>query len=152
LRPATREVPGARFELRRPCTLATYRRLYHDVGDHHYWRDRASWTDAQLAEHLARPDITVWEAMVGDESAGFFELCQHPDGAVEVVYFGLMPAFIGRGLGGLMLSRAVTEAWALKPNRVWLHTCTLDSPHALPNYKARGFVPFKTEDYLQEIG
>jgi hypothetical protein len=23
--------------------------------------------------------------------------------------------------------------------RVWLHTCTLDGPHALANYRARGF-------------
>jgi GNAT superfamily N-acetyltransferase len=126
--------------------------LYHDVGDHHFWRDRAKWSDAQLAAHLARPDIAVWEGMVGDESAGWFELGTHDDGAVEIVYFGLMPAFIGRGLGGEMLTRAAREAWKLGARRVWLHTCTLDSPHALPNYKKRGFVPFKTEDYQQEIG
>ena len=29
--------------------------------------------------------------------------------------------------------------------RVWVHTCTLDGPHALANYRARGFVPFHTE-------
>jgi GNAT superfamily N-acetyltransferase len=145
-------VAGARFELRRPCPAATYRRLYHDVGDHHFWRDRSKWTDAQIEAHCARPDITVWEAMLGDKSAGFFELCKHGDGAVEVVYFGLMPAFIGRGLGAAMLTHAAREAWQLGAKRVWLHTCTLDSPHALPNYKARGFVPFKTEEYLQEIG
>jgi GNAT superfamily N-acetyltransferase len=122
------------------------------VGDRHFWRDRTRWTDAEIQAHVARSDIAVWEAMVGSDSAGFFELGMHDDGAVEVVYFGLMPAFIGRGLGGLMLSCAVNEAWKFGANRVWLHTCTLDSPHALPNYKARGFVPFKTEDYLQEIG
>jgi hypothetical protein len=26
-----------------------------------------------------------------------------------------------------------------------LHTCTLDSPRALPNYRARGLRPFRTE-------
>ena len=31
------------------------------------------------------------------------------------------------------------EAFALGASRVWLHTCTLDSPRAIPNYKARGF-------------
>ena len=35
--------------------------------------------------------------------------------------------------------------------RVWLHTCTLDSPRALPNYKARGFREFKRETYQTEI-
>jgi hypothetical protein len=28
-----------------------------------------------------------------------------------------------------------------------VHTCTLDHPNALPNYIARGFVPYKTEEY-----
>ena len=33
----------------------------------------------------------------------------------------------------------------LGARRVWLHTCTLDNPAALPNYLKRGFVPVKTE-------
>lgn len=151
LRPAGRDVPDVRFELRSPCALSTYRRLYGGVGDQYHWHDRNKWSDSQLAEYLARPDITVWEAMLGEESAGYFELGKRDDGSVEVVYFGLMPAFIGRGLGGAMLTRAAREAWALGATRVWLHTCTLDSPHALPNYKARGFVPFRTERFTQEI-
>jgi hypothetical protein len=28
---------------------------------------------------------------------------------------------------------------------VWVHTCTLDGPHALANYEARGLRPFRTE-------
>jgi GNAT superfamily N-acetyltransferase len=87
----------------------------------------------------------LWELQVDGESAGYFELERHADGAVEVVYFGLIEQFIGRGLGGFMLTRAVEEAWAMKANRVWLHTCTLDSPNALPGYQARGFRPYKTQ-------
>jgi len=85
--------------------------------------------------------------MVDDESAGYFELQRGDDGSVEIVYFGLVPKFIGRGLGGPLLTRAVQEAWAMGggAKRVWLHTCTLDSPRALPGYKARGFREFKTE-------
>jgi hypothetical protein len=50
-----------------------------------------------------------------------------------------------------MLTRAADEAWALGANRVWLHTCTLDSPHALPNYKARGFEEFRRERYVAQL-
>ena len=32
-----------------------------------------------------------------------------------------------------------------KVTRVWLHTNTLDGPHALANYQARGLRPYKTE-------
>jgi GNAT superfamily N-acetyltransferase len=89
----------------------------------------------------------VWECLVGDESAGYFELQRHGDGSVEIAYFGLIVRFAGRGIGGAMLALAAREAWAFGANRVWLHTCTLDSPAALPNYKARGFTPYKTETY-----
>jgi len=82
---------------------------------------------------------------VNGESAGYFELQRHDDDSVEIAYFGLIERFIGRGLGGLMLTRAVAEAWEMGAERVWLHTCTLDSPNALPGYKARGFRPYKTE-------
>jgi len=144
-------VPGARFERRSPCPVPTYRRLYRDVGEQYYWHDRLGWSDAQLAEYLAQPVIAVWEAMLGTESAGYFELKRHDDGGVEIVYLGLIAAFIGRGLGGTMLTRAVDEAWAMGAKRVWLHTCTLDSPNALPGYKARGLREFKTERFEAEL-
>jgi GNAT superfamily N-acetyltransferase len=69
------------------------------------------------------------------------------DSSVEIAYFGLLPRAIGQGLGKHLLSCAVRDAWALEPARVWLHTCTLDHPHALPNYRMRGFAPYKTETY-----
>ena len=83
-------------------------------------------------------------------SAGYFEL-QRQDGGVEIVYFGLSPSFIGQGIGGWLLGRAVEEAWAMGARRVWLHTCTLDSERALPNYKARGFREFRTQRLEVEI-
>ena len=64
--------------------------------------------------------------------------------------FGLLPEFSGKGLGKWLLVEAVERAWSLGASRVWLHTCTLDSPAALPNYLARGFKPFRTERYEVE--
>lgn len=98
----------------------------------------------------------MWELTArGNKSAGFFELQRHDDGSVEIAYFGLVPEFFGRGYGGWLLERAVEEAWAMGggggATRVWLHTCTLDSERALPNYTARGFVPYKTERLLVDI-
>ena len=89
----------------------------------------------------------VWELEVEGAFAGYFELERVTDGSVEIAYFGLVPAFFGRRLGGGMLTRAVDDAWTLGANRVWLHTCTLDSPRALSNYLARGFDVFKVERY-----
>jgi len=136
---------GARLRRRDPCPVDIYRRLYRDVGAPWYWHDRLEWSDAQLAAHLARTDVHVWELEVHGASAGFFELQQDDAGAVEIVYFGLVPAFFGRGLGRYLLNAAVVAAARLGASRVWLHTCTLDSERALPNYKARGFREFRTQ-------
>lgn len=144
---------SVQFLQRAVMAVERYRRLYHEVGAPHHWHDRDAWSDEQLAAYLARPEIGVWECVVGDESAGYFELERHADDSVEIVYFGLVPAFTARGIGKAMLTRAAREAWIWRgpAGRVWLHTCTLDSPHALPNYEARGFARFRTETYLANI-
>ncbi len=151
LRPASAPSSDVRFVRRDRSSVETYRSLYRDVGERWHWRDRNAWTDAQLAHHLARREITVWECLVGRDSAGYFELDRHDDGSVEIAYFGLRPAFFGRGLGKAMLTRAAEEAWALGAKRVWLHTCTLDSAHALPTSQARGFTPFRQETFTAEL-
>ena len=33
-------------------------------------------------------------------------------------------------------------AWLMEPERVWLHTRSLDHPSALPMYQRAGFVPY----------
>jgi GNAT superfamily N-acetyltransferase len=142
----------ARFVRCSPCTVAHYREMYRRVGEKWHWTDRNAWSDERLAAHLARPDVHVCELRVGGELGGYFELEKQAGPVVEIVYFGLAPDFIGKGYGGAMLSKAVDEAWALGTDCVWLHTCTLDSPIALPNYEARGFARTgKTEKYVVQI-
>jgi GNAT superfamily N-acetyltransferase len=145
LRATTFADASARIERRSPCPVPLYRRLYQDVGTQWYWHDRVEWSDEELTDHLAAPNVGVWELQVDGESAGYFELQRGDDGSVEIVYFGLISKFIGRGLGGPLLTRAVQEAWAMGAKRVWLHTCTLDSDRALPNYRARGFREYRKE-------
>lgn len=151
LRPAHADNPRVRFVHRDAIAASEYRDLYRAVGARWHWRDRNAWPDERLAAFLARPQVQVWECRVGDASAGYFELERHDDGAVEIAYFGLVPEFMGRGLGKAMLTRAAEAAFALGATRVWLHTCTLDSPHALANYKARGFEETRKETYVQQI-
>jgi GNAT superfamily N-acetyltransferase len=118
------------------------------VGEAYGWRDRWEWSDEEIRAHLADPGISFFVARRGAALAGYYELRQVTDDAsVEVAYLGLVPGEVGRGLGKHLLSCAVRDAWALGPSRVWLHTCTLDHANALPNYVARGFVPYKREEY-----
>jgi len=141
---------GVRLDRLEQCPVSLFRFLYAEVGRQFYWRDRLVWTDDQIEQYLGGP-VWVWVLYQGRAPAGYFELKRHDDGSIEVAYFGLLSHAIGRGLGTLLLTRAVEEAWKLGPTRVWLHTCTLDHPSALPNYVKRGFRPTRTEVYQTTI-
>ncbi len=133
------------------CPPSRYRYLYEEVGRPYYWVDRLEWSDEQIQAHLLEPGISIWIAMVKGTAAGYFELARHDDGSLEIAYIGLFPAWIGKGLGRPLICAAVQRAWSLGANRVWLHTCTLDHPAALPTYLKLGFEPFKEETYTQAL-
>jgi GNAT superfamily N-acetyltransferase len=140
---------GFRIERAHPCPIPFFRFLYTEVGRDYRWRERLIWTDEQCAAHLENPGVAIWVLYGHGAPGGYFELNRQSDGSVEIVYFGLMRNYIGHGLGKAMLSAAAERAWALGPSRVWLHTCTLDDPAALPNYLARGFV--KYDEVIYEV-
>jgi GNAT superfamily N-acetyltransferase len=147
LRPAPRPDPRARVERVEGCPASFFRYLYAEVGRGYFWLERIRWSDEQIRARLSDPAVSLHLLTVAGAPAGYFELERHRDGSVEVVYFGLLPEFLGRGLGKYMLTEAAEVAWALGASRVWLHTCTLDHPGALANYLGRGFRPFRTETY-----
>jgi GNAT superfamily N-acetyltransferase len=124
-----------------------WRHLYSEVGRAYHWVDRLPWSDDGVRAYFADPAVSLWTLSERGELAGYFELRGDDTGDVEIAYFGLLPAFTGRGLGGYLLSEAVTQAWTGGARRVWVHTSSLDHPAALPNYLNRGFRVFKTEEY-----
>jgi len=140
-----------RLERLEECPSSFFRYLYAEVGRAYHWTDRLSWTDEEVRAHLTDPAVSLWLLTSGAAPAGYFELCARDDRSIEIAYFGLLPEFVGRGWGGHLLTRAVETAWDMKPERVWLHTCTLDHPAALPNYLKRGFRPFRKEVYVADL-
>ena len=152
LRPAASGDPALRLARLVPDDVSLFRQLYRDVGAAYHWRDRNALSDDQIRAHFRADGVEVWVLYRDELPAGFFELQRHADGSVEIVYFGLTSSCFGRGLGKHLLTRAAECAWALGASRVWLHTCTLDSPAALPNYLARGFAPYRTETYEATVG
>ncbi len=114
--------------------------MYRRVGAGYAWIDRLRWSDRQWRRWADRIETHVVE--VDGELAGYFELELDSRGAAKVSIFGLLEAFHGRGIGGHALVAALERGRELRP-RVWLTTCTLDGPHALANYRARGMRPFR---------
>jgi GNAT superfamily N-acetyltransferase len=143
IRPKTVERPGLRVErMTTPCP--EFNKFLHTlVGHPHRWGGREHWTAEDWIAYASRDNLHTWVAYVDGTPAGYFEMEKASEGDVEIKSFGLLPAFIGLGLGGHLLTVAVERAWAWGATRVWLHTCTHDHPHALQNYQARGFRVFK---------
>lgn len=116
--------------------------LYATVGADWAWTDRLSWNRARWLAYLDRPELRTWLLTVAGVPAGYCEMeLQGSD--VELVYFGLLPPYVGQGLGGHLLTLATEHAWAWGASRVWLHTCSLDHPAALAHYQARGYRVFR---------
>ncbi|MEZ4402738.1 MAG: GNAT family N-acetyltransferase [Kofleriaceae bacterium] len=129
-----------------------YRYLYDAVGAPWHWYDRKRWSDAELAAHLAAPGVEVAVVHHAGTPVGYAELDRRTAGACELVYFGLVPEAAGRGLGRWFLAHTVAAAWrdpALA--RLWVHTCSLDGPAALPTYRRSGFVAYRHERLRQRI-
>lgn len=152
LLPGQRPRVPARLERIAPCAVETWRALYRHIGAPWHWHDRDAWGDDTLAAHLAREEIQIFRVVAeigvnAIDTAGFLELERHTDGSVEIAYIGLDQRVLGRRLGGWLVSEAVRTAFAWGATRLWLHTCSLDAPAALPNYLARGFVVSRTETY-----
>jgi ribosomal protein S18 acetylase RimI-like enzyme len=139
-----------RVERMHGCPASFFRYLYVEVGRAYHWVDRLSWSDEAFRGRLAEPGVQVFLMTHRAAPAGYYELEHHADGSVEIAYFGLLPEFLRRGFGKHLLDDAVVRAWSLRPTRVWLHTCSLDDVAALPNYVARGFLPYRRETYSIE--
>ncbi len=125
--------------IRQEIPLPTMNRFfYNEVGMLWHWTDRLSWSEEQWRNWVEREALQTWMLLFQGTPAGYFEL-EAQDKAVELSFFGLLPPFLDKGLGGGLLSAAVEKAWEMETKRVWVHTCSLDHPYALKNYKARGF-------------
>jgi len=126
LKAARSDDPLITIELQTDCSVELFRSLYAEVGGNYYWIDRLPWTDEQIATYLQQPEVSLWLMTYDGQVAGYFELKKCEDGSTEIAYFGLMPSFIGRGLGKHLLTSATEQAWADGANRVWLQTDKLN--------------------------
>lgn len=144
-RPSPHPPSGMRTALIRaePPTLSFYRYLYGTVGADWTWVSRRLMSDAALMEEITNPKVEIYVLYVDGAPAGYGEIDrrQGPTTA-ELAYFGLLPDFIGRGVGRYLLDTVVDIAWTGATERLWVHTCDLDHPRALGVYQRAGFTPF----------
>ncbi|HJQ55556.1 MAG TPA: GNAT family N-acetyltransferase [Vineibacter sp.] len=143
-RPARAAGPFMVRRVGRP-DLSWYRDLFRRIGTPWLWFSRLRMDDAALAAILHDKAVEVSALVVEGRDEGLLELDFRVAGEVELAFFGLTPPLIGRGAGRLLMDTALERAWAGRPRRVWVHTCTLDHPGALAFYRRSGFVPYRTQ-------
>ena len=131
-------------------TASFYRFLYTSVGAPWLWYERRIIDDDKLLSLIDNEKIEIYVLYVQGTPAGYFELDLTDFPQIELAYFGLMPEFIGMKLGPYLLGQAIETAWAREPERLWVHTCDLDHPGALPLYQRLGFEPFAQETEIFE--
>jgi len=130
--------------------LHFYRYLYHEVGREYYWVDRKKLDDAALTAVLHAAHLELYVLYVDGCPAGMAEIDFRDGHTANLAYFGLIPEYVGRGLGFFFLYQAVAIAWARPISRLLVNTCTLDHVRALPLYQRMGFEPYAREQRYVE--
>ena len=137
---------GYLVELTQPTDFQLNKFFYKNVGKKHHWVDRLIWTDKQWIEYTSDKKVKTYVLKRYEDLAGYFELIIHKDkNEVEIAYLGLLEEYLKKKLGSYLLSSAIKKSFLHNPQRVWVHTCSLDHKNALINYTARGMKIFKKE-------
>jgi GNAT superfamily N-acetyltransferase len=123
--------------------LDGYRDLHRRVGADWLWVSRLRMSDAELAAIIHADGVELYTLEQDGRAEGQLELDFRKSGDCEIVFFGVTAKLIGNGAGRFLMSHALRLAWSKPVTRVWLHTCTLDSPRALAFYERSGFRPFR---------
>ncbi len=144
-RPPARPLPDSSLRLvewKRP-DAEKYRTLFRRVGGPWLWFSRLVMEDAALQAIIHDDANRIW-AVIDPRGVevGLLELDFRIPGQCELGFFGLVPELTGGGHGRWLMAQALAFAWRKDVSRVWVHTCTLDSPLALGFYQKSGFTPF----------
>ena len=129
-----------------PSNFQLNKFFYKIVGKKHHWIDRLAWNDNQWISYVTKDSVKTYILTKNNDLAGYFELILHKNiNEVEIAYLGLIEEYQNQKLGSHLLSSAIKNSFIEKPERVWVHTCSLDHKNALQNYLSRGMKIFKKE-------
>ncbi len=123
-------------------TVSFYRFLYDAVGRDWMWTERKRMSDRRLREIIHNDRVEIYVLYVTGCPAGYAELDRREGAVIHLSYFGLLPEYIGKGLGTYLLNWVVRYCWEQSPKRVWVNTNNFDHPRALPLYQRMGFEPY----------
>ncbi len=134
------------IELLNPANFQLNKFFYKNIGKKHYWVDRLIWTDKQWIDYTDDKKVKTFVLKKQEDLVGYYELISHLDqNEIEIAYFGILEEYQNQKLGSFLLTSAIKNSFLSNPDRVWVHTCSLDHRNALHNYISRGMKVFKKE-------
>ncbi len=123
--------------------------FYKEIGKKHRWKDRLVWNDKKWIDYLENSGVSTYILKQKKDFIGYFEQIIDIDKLdCEIAYFGILEEYIGKQLGGYLLSEAIKISFNIGAKRIWVHTCSLDHKNALQNYLSRGMKVFKSENLI----
>ena len=140
--------PSNNFDVRlvNPPDFQLNKFFYKQIGKKHRWVDRLIWNENQWIEYINYSKVKTYILQDYNNLAGYFEqIFDQKKLECEIAYFGILQDYVGKRLGGYLLSQAIKKSFAMGANKAWVHTCSLDHKHALKNYLSRGMKIFKSE-------
>ena len=137
------------IKLINPANFQLNKFFYKNIGKKHRWVDRLVWTDKQWIDYTVDKKVKTYILKKQEDLVGYYELISHLDQKeTEIAYFGILEEYQNQKLGSFLLTSAIKNSFLSNPNRVWVHTCSLDHRNALNNYISRGMKIFKKETIL----
>ncbi len=129
-----------------PPNIELNKFFYKNIGKNHRWIDRLAWDNIKWSAYLENENVSTYALKLNEDLVGYFEVIEDKSiNSSEIAYFGILDEYIGKKIGGYLLSEAIKLCFELNSKRVWVHTCTLDHKNALNNYLKRGLKIFKQE-------
>lgn len=123
-----------------------YRYLYDTIGRDYFWINRRVLSDDALLKIIHDEKVHIYVLYVEGVPAGFAELDLRKMPTADLAFLGIMPEFLGQGLGRFLLCETIETAWMHHPQKLTVQTCTLDHPRALSLYQRNGFSPCRQEE------
>ena len=137
------------IELVNPKNFQLNKFFYKTIGKKHKWVDRLVWTEQDWIDYVSKEKLSTYILKDKKELIGYFELIFYQDiRELEIAYLGILEEYLGKKLGGYLLSEAIKKSFSLGATRTWVHTSSLDHKNALKNYLARGMKIFKSETLI----
>ena len=111
----------------------------------HGGEDRSGWRAGQWHNQLAVPGLEFYAVYSDNEPAGCCEILRAPrlmtasGGVARITSFGLLPEFVGEGLGSVLMTRMVEKAFATGARRLTMSAARELPPAMLRICRSQGF-------------